>query len=112
VQCAAALAVIDVIDRENLCDRAAALGAELETCLDRLIDAHPVAVGHRGRGLLQALVLAEPVADRVVAAALDAGLVVNDVAPDAVRLAPPLVIDDAALRQMTERLDTALSAVS
>jgi acetylornithine aminotransferase len=112
VQCAAALAVIDVIDREGLCDRAAALGAELEACLDRLIDAHPVAVGHRGRGLLQALVLAAPVADRVVTAALDAGLVVNDVAPDALRLAPPLVIDDAALRQMTERLDTSLSTVS
>ncbi|CAN5301004.1 acetylornithine transaminase [soil metagenome] len=112
VQCAAALAVMDVIDREGLCDRAAALGGELEGCLDRLTDAHALAVGHRGRGLLQALVLAEPVADHVVAAALEAGLVVNDVASDALRLAPPLVIDDAALQEMTERLDTALAAVS
>jgi acetylornithine aminotransferase len=77
-----------------------------------LIARHDLAIAVRGRGLLQALVLAEPVADAVVSAALEEGLVVNDVAPDAIRLAPPLVIDDAALDELDVRLDRALQAVA
>jgi acetylornithine/N-succinyldiaminopimelate aminotransferase len=44
-----------------------------------------------------ALTLSEPAAGTVEAAARDAGFLVNAVAPDAVRLAPPLIIttDDA-----------------
>ncbi len=46
----------------------------------------------RGRGLLLAVVLNEPVAPQVAAAALEAGFIVNAVAPDAIRLAPPLIL--------------------
>ena len=46
----------------------------------------------RGRGLLLAVQLARPVAAEVAAAALEAGFVVNAVAPDAIRLAPPLIL--------------------
>ena len=110
VVCAAALAVLEVIERDGLCERAARLGAALSERLVELAAAHTVATGMRGRGLLQALELAAPVAADVAAAALDAGLVVNDVAPDAVRLAPPLVIDERELDVAVERLDAALSA--
>jgi acetylornithine/N-succinyldiaminopimelate aminotransferase len=111
VVCAAALAVLDVIERDGLVARAADLGASLTTHLDDLVGRRPLAVSVRGRGLLQALVLAEPVAGAVVDAALEEGLVVNDVAPDAIRLAPPLVIGEAALVALEERLDGALQAV-
>ncbi len=46
----------------------------------------------RGRGLLRGIVLAEPVAPAVFAAALDAGFVINAPRPNVLRLAPPLVI--------------------
>jgi acetylornithine/N-succinyldiaminopimelate aminotransferase len=48
----------------------------------------------RGAGLLVAAVLDGPTAADVVQRALGAGLMVNAVAPDAVRLAPPLLVAD------------------
>jgi acetylornithine/N-succinyldiaminopimelate aminotransferase len=47
----------------------------------------------------------------VTSAALDAGLIVNAVAPDAVRLAPPLIISDDEIDQMIACLDQALGTV-
>ena len=48
--------------------------------------------GVRGRGLLRAIVLRSDLAAGVTAAARDAGFLVNTVAPDAIRLVPPLTI--------------------
>ena len=109
VVCAAALAVLDTIESEGLVARAATLGEALTARCEDLVAAHPTAVGVRGRGLLQALELSGPIAAELRAAALDAGLVVNDVAPDALRLAPPLVIDEADLDEMHEILSRLLA---
>jgi acetylornithine/N-succinyldiaminopimelate aminotransferase len=68
-------------------------------------------VGARGDGLLQALVLDRPMAGDVVTAALELGLVVNDVAPDAVRLAPALTIGEADVEEMAIMLHRALTQV-
>ena len=110
---AAANAVIDTITSEGLVARAADLGAELTARGRALAEAHPLVAGIRGRGLLQAVELERAVAADVRAAALARGLVVNDVRPDALRLAPPLVIDagavDEALGILTESLDAAAS---
>ncbi len=111
VTCAAACTVIDVITRDGLVERAAAAGRDLAGRLERLVGAGPV-VGVRGRGLLQALVLDGPHAAAVVGAALERGLLVNNVAPDVVRLAPPLLIDDAALDELEGRLGRALDSVA
>jgi acetylornithine/N-succinyldiaminopimelate aminotransferase len=108
---AAALAVLDVIERDGLVARAAHLGRSLTERLDRLVAEHDLAVGVRGRGLLQALVLAAPVAAAVATAALDEALVVNAVAPDAIRLAPALIIDATHLDELQARLGRALAAV-
>ncbi len=48
----------------------------------------------RGAGLLLGIVLTEPVSAAVQAAAQDAGFLVNAAVPDAVRLAPPLVLTE------------------
>ncbi|MFZ5872686.1 MAG: aminotransferase class III-fold pyridoxal phosphate-dependent enzyme, partial [Actinomycetota bacterium] len=73
--------------------------------------AHPLVARTRGRGLLQAIVLRRAVAADVVARALDAGFLVNAVAPDAVRLAPPLVLTEAQLDDFTGALPALLDAV-
>ena len=108
VVAAAALAVLDTIESEGLVEAAATQGLRLAQRLGELADRVDLVAGSRGRGLLQALVLSRPVAGQVVGAALDAGLVVNDVAPDAIRLAPPLTINDADLDELAERLEPAL----
>jgi acetylornithine/N-succinyldiaminopimelate aminotransferase len=90
VACAAALAVLDTIERDGLLGHVTEVGASLAAGL-RAID-HPLLAGVRGSGLWLAMVLARPAAAAVEAAAREAGLLVNAVQPDAVRLAPPLIL--------------------
>jgi acetylornithine/N-succinyldiaminopimelate aminotransferase len=89
VACAAGLAVLDTIEREGLLENAVKVG-------DRLASAaqiySPLLTGVRGRGLWLALALNGPAAATVEAVARGAGFLVNAVQPDAVRLAPPLVL--------------------
>ena len=94
VAAAAALATLGVIERDGLLDHVVETGALLRAELEALIASGraPLVQEVRGHGLLLAVVLTDPVAPDVVAAALEAGFIVNAVAPDAVRLAPPLVL--------------------
>jgi acetylornithine/N-succinyldiaminopimelate aminotransferase len=112
VVCAAALAVIGIIDRDGLVGRAATLGARFAARIADMAATRSLVTGQRGRGLLRAATLDAPVAADVVAAALDEGLVVNAVAPDAVRFAPPLVITDDELDEMLTRFATAVDVVA
>ena len=93
VACAAALAVLDTIDGDGLLRQVTEVGARLATGL-AAID-HPLLAGVRDAGLWLALVLSRPVSTEVEAAARDAGFLVNAVQPDAVRLAPPLILTAA-----------------
>jgi acetylornithine aminotransferase len=88
VACAAALAVLDTIEKEGLLDHAAHLGDRLRAGLGG--DGRVTEV--RGRGLLVGLDLSSPVSVQVATAALAKGFIVNNPTPDRVRLAPPLVI--------------------
>ena len=66
----------------------------------------------RGAGLLRAIVLTEPVAAQVAALAREAGFIVNPVAPQAIRLAPPLVITTDELDSFVRALPALLDAAS
>ena len=109
VACAAALAVLDTIETDGLIAHAAAAGERLAAGIAAV--SHPLLGGARGRGLWLAAVLTQPAAGAVEAAARDAGFLVNAVQPDAVRLAPPLIITaaqaDAFLAALPGILDAA-----
>jgi adenosylmethionine-8-amino-7-oxononanoate aminotransferase len=128
VTAAACLAVIGILERERLVERARAMGALLEERLARL-RAHPHVGDVRGRGLMWGVELVDDVPTRrpfprgagraaaVTAACLEAGLVVypstgcaNGVDGDAVMLAPPFVVTEAELDEMVDILDRVLSA--
>ncbi|MFC7619060.1 acetylornithine transaminase [Microlunatus sp. GCM10028923] len=98
----AGLAVMAVIDRDGLLANATAMGEHLATAVTALD--HPMITGTRGRGLLQAILLAEPVAQQVADAALEAGFVINAPRPDVLRIAPPLIIT-------ADQLDTFVAAL-
>jgi acetylornithine aminotransferase len=93
VSCSAALAVIDTIDKDDLLTHVSTLGASWrgELLAAGGDEVHAV----RGRGLWLALGLDDGMAPLVETSARDHGFIVNAVAPDAVRLAPPLVLTDA-----------------
>lgn len=106
VAAAAALAVLDTIDRDGLLAHARALGDRLSEGALGL--GNPLVTGVRGIGALRALVLADPVAGAVASAALDAGFIVNAVSPDAVRVAPPLVLTLGQLEEFIAALPVLL----
>ncbi len=95
VSCAAALAVLDTIERDGLLAHVAATGERWAASFDAI--EHPLLASHRGLGLWRALELAEPVAAEFETAARAAGFLVNAVRPTTIRLAPSLVltIDEA-----------------
>ena len=100
VVCAAAGAVVDTIDDELLAS-VRANGERLRAGLATLNGVTEV----RGAGLLAGAVL-DGLAQPVVDAALDAGLVCLTSGPNVLRLAPPLVVSaaevDLALQTLTE----------
>ena len=108
--CAAGLAVLDTIAGEGLLDHAREAGEHLERRIGAL--AHPLVTGSRGAGLLRAITLAGPHAPAVAALARDAGFIVNPVAPDALRLAPPLVVTTDELDLFVEALPGLLDAAT
>ena len=87
---AAARAVLQVMEAEDVPARATAAGKRLT---DGLVGLDRVATV-RGLGLLLAAELEEPIAKDVAARALTAGLVVNPVTETAIRLAPQLLVSD------------------
>lgn len=112
VSSAAGLATIGEIDCTGLLQHVRELGEQWAADL-AAVD-HPRLGGVRGLGLLLAIQLTQPVAADVAKAALDAGFIVNAVAPDAVRLAPPLVLSkeqaDTFTLALPGLLDTATKA--
>ncbi|NYI04039.1 acetylornithine transaminase [Allostreptomyces psammosilenae] len=105
VCCAAGLAVLDTIEREGLLDHVTKTGKRITEAV-RAMD-HPLLGPVRGLGLLIGLVLTAPVAAEVAAAARRHGFLVNAVAADVIRLAPPLVVTEGD----TEALLAALPAI-
>ena len=102
---AAAAAVLATMEAERLPERAAAAGERLSEALGAL----PEVAGVRGLGLLLAACLTEPVAKDVAARCLQAGLVLNAVTDDALRLAPPLTVSDAEIDEAVGVLGRVLS---
>jgi acetylornithine/N-succinyldiaminopimelate aminotransferase len=90
VVCAAACTVLDVIERDRLLENAVTVGDALAEGIESVDD--PLITDVRGRGLLRAIVLSEPVGVELGEAAARAGFLVAAVRPNAVRIAPPLLL--------------------
>jgi len=129
VACAASLAVQDVIRRDGLLARVREQGAGLRERLERALGVHPQVGDIRGRGLFMGLELVQDRASkqtfdpalslhaRVKREAMARGLMVYPMGGtidgrhgDHVLLAPPFIITDDELDQLTERLAGAIDA--
>ena len=104
VSCAAALAVLEAIEVDDLLGRVDIVSSRITD-----IVSDSALVDHvRGRGLLLGIVLTDPIAADLEVAARRHGLIVNAVAPDVIRVAPPLVISDADLDDVAARWSAAI----
>jgi acetylornithine/N-succinyldiaminopimelate aminotransferase len=93
IACAAALAVIDTIESQDILANVETVGDVLSSGIEQI--KHPLLKGVRGSGLWLAAVLTADKAPAIAQAAQAAGFLVNAVQPDAVRLAPPLILTQA-----------------
>lgn len=108
--CAAALANLDILEREGLLARAVEIGDRLEGALDDLCE-EGVLGGRRGAGAVWAAEMpdgvgAVAVRDRMLAL----GVIPRPLGPDAVAFCPPLVIGDDDLARCTDALAQAVRA--
>ena len=94
---AAALATLETIEEDGLVSNAEARGQQLRDGI--MACGNPLFVSVRGRGLLDAVELAHPCAHAAMNWVLEHGLIVNAVAPDALRLVPPLVVTEQDIDQ-------------
>jgi len=107
----AALAVLDVIDREHLLSEATRKGALLEQGLKALCSAHPKHLkGARGLGLIQALVLEDHVDARLLQGKIrERGVLVTVAGGKTLRFTPPLIIQDDQIAEGLAAVGQALA---
>ncbi|HZW44988.1 MAG TPA: acetylornithine transaminase [Dermatophilaceae bacterium] len=106
---AAGLAVLDAMDRDGLLAHATSVGNHLADSVAAL--GHPLISGVRGVGLLRAIVLSADVSAIVADRALTAGFIINAPTPDALRLAPPLIITVAQVDEFVAALPQLLDGL-
>lgn len=102
--CAAALAVLETVETQNLCDRAAATGDYLMERLRAALADVAGIVEIRGRGLMIGVELEVP-CQALAAQALARGLLINVTAERVVRLLPPLILE----REQADMIVSALA---
>ena len=102
--CAAALAVLEVIERENLLQKVTAQGAAWKIELEQLAREFPAQLrGVTGRGYMLGLALTSDPAP-YVAALRDGGLLAPTAGGNTIRLLPPLIATPEHLGRATEVL--------
>lgn len=98
--CAAANAVLDVLEEQQLIARAAELGERIQAGLRSALAGHNGVAEIRGQGLMLGIEMKAPCPE-LVAAALDRGLLLNVTAGHVIRLLPPLILTDAEADTLT-----------
>ncbi|MBV8595110.1 MAG: 4-aminobutyrate--2-oxoglutarate transaminase [Candidatus Eremiobacteraeota bacterium] len=122
LSCAAALAVLDIIEEERLLDRAVAIGTTLQRALLQLRAGYPQIVDVRGRGAMIGFELGDApqltgaaAAAKIIDEARARGLLLLSAGAkrNVIRILVPLVISDAdldiALERLAQSCDAALA---
>jgi 4-aminobutyrate aminotransferase len=104
--------VLEIIERDNLLDHAATVGAHLLSGLESLAAEYPVVVETRGLGLMVAMTLDSPgLASELVQQALRRGLLLFTCGFDAIRFMPPLDVTIREVDLALEILEDSLAAL-
>lgn len=114
VSCRAALATIDLLEREYMAN-AAARGEQLQAGLRKLVERHATLAGVRGIGLMTAVDVVNPadrgdffptLRERIIHTAFSRGLLLLGCGESAIRFCPPLCVTadqvETALRILDE----------
>jgi 4-aminobutyrate aminotransferase len=109
---AAALATLDVVEREGLANAAAA-GARLRAGLERVAEAVPAIRDIRGLGLMLGVEFTDhDTAGAVQDAAFERGLLTLECGESSLRFSPPLIVSEADVDAAVEIFGQALAAAA
>jgi acetylornithine/N-succinyldiaminopimelate aminotransferase len=101
--CSAALAVLDVLERDNLIDLAESKGRAISLGLTEFLRANNHITNIRNKGLMLGIELDTPCGE-LVQMALAKGLLINVTQEKVIRLLPPLIIDEQQIKRIVETL--------
>lgn len=101
--CAAALAVLDTLEQDDLLTHAHKVGQAMQTRLKEALGSHPGVKEIRGQGLMLGIELDRP-CTALVSQALEKGLLINVTRDKVVRLLPPLIVSQQEADQLLDIL--------
>lgn len=107
--CAAAHAVLDALEKDNLIERAGQLGRRLLRELKKALKGSNRIREIRGKGLMLAIELNAP-QPGLAAAGLEAGILINVIGDRILRLLPPLNLSDAQADEIVAKVAALLRA--
>ena len=105
--CAAAIAVIEAIEQENLLENAAELGQYIQDKIKQLKQKHSIIDSVRGIGLMIGIQLTGP-GNKIVDKCLEKGLRINCTHNTVLRFMPPMNVTKEQIDQAIEILDSVL----
>ena len=106
--CAAAIAVVEAIEEENLLENAAQLGRYTKDKLEQLKQKHYIIDNVRGVGLMIGVQLTNP-GTKIVDKCLQKGLRINCTCDTVLRFMPPMIATKSQIDQAVDILDTVLT---
>ncbi len=106
--CAAVSKVFDLFESEKITEHVKEVSAYLEKKLDALTEKYDFLTARRGKGLMQGLVVSGRPVGEIVTKAIENGLLVISAGSDVLRLVPQLVITEADVDEMIEKLEKSL----
>ena len=109
--CAAGYATVKFVIDSDIAGKAKVVGQYLIDGLEGLKQKFQFITDVRGCGLLVAMEFSSDIAQSLVMACLDRGLLVNRLKPNALRFMPPLIIGTEEVDEALGILDSALSSV-
>ena len=110
--CAAAYASTKYILDNNVVENAATMGEYLGQGLNDLKSRYDFITEVRGMGCLWAMLFDSDITPAVVAASNEAGVLLNPLRPNAVRLMPPLTVTKEEIDEALERLETGIKVAT
>ncbi|MES9852393.1 MAG: aspartate aminotransferase family protein [Candidatus Thiodiazotropha sp. L084R] len=103
--CRVAMSVLDVMESQNLSERAAQLGERFQSEFESKLESLPGVLKIRSKGLMIGIELDRPCGE-LVSKALNQGLLINVTANNVIRLLPPLVISDEQQQEIIGKVST------
>ena len=103
--CRAVSKVFDLFEEEKILEHVQKIAPYLEKKLDELVEKYDFLTERRGKGLMQGVVVSGRPVGEIINKAIENGLFVLSADTDVLRFVPPLIITEADIDEMAEKLE-------